>query len=178
MSSLARIRASRANGLLTRGPKTPDGKVRSSQNAIRHGLLARSVVMENESAADFDTVRREMFDYFQPQASVEVALVEEMAAAFWKLRRLWAIETAALNNELKNHEHDDEVQRIAASFTSLAAHPSNILLLVHRYETRLHMMYQRALHNLLLLRNWSVAPLPVLNEPDHPGVPNEPRCDP
>jgi hypothetical protein len=39
---------------------------------------------------------------------------------------------------------------MAAAFTSLATHPA--LGLMHRYETRLHLIYQRSLHNLLLLR--------------------------
>jgi hypothetical protein len=55
------------------------------------------------------------------------------------------------------------VARIAAGFRQLAASPE--LALLHRYETRLHMMYQRALHNILLLRT-----LVVPND----GIPNEP----
>jgi hypothetical protein len=48
MSSLRRICASRANGHLSRGPATPQGKLRSARTPLRHGLLARCVALEDE----------------------------------------------------------------------------------------------------------------------------------
>ena len=56
MSSLRQTLASRANGARSLGPATPQGKRRSSQNATTHGLLARCIVMENESTAAFEAL--------------------------------------------------------------------------------------------------------------------------
>src|SRR5438874_3284770 len=98
MSSLKRVLASRANGARSRGPTTPGGIARSSQNATRHGLLAKCVVLQNESASSFEDLLRQYVERFQPADGIEFALIEEMAAAYWRMRRAWAIETRTLDD--------------------------------------------------------------------------------
>ncbi len=52
--SPARAAASRKNGARSRGPKTAQGKARSAQNALKHGLRAQKyVVLPDEDAAAF-----------------------------------------------------------------------------------------------------------------------------
>lgn len=53
MSSLRSILAPRANGDLSKGPKTELGKQRSALNALRHGLFSQSIVLENENPEGF-----------------------------------------------------------------------------------------------------------------------------
>ena len=66
MSSLRRINSSRANGARSRGPITPEGKERASANALRHGLLAECVVLENESNQCFDDLVTQHIERFAP----------------------------------------------------------------------------------------------------------------
>jgi hypothetical protein len=57
--SSARAEASRRNGAKSRGPKTLEGKARSAQNALKHGLRAQKyVVPPDENAAEFAASRR------------------------------------------------------------------------------------------------------------------------
>lgn len=168
MSSMRRILASRANGLRSRGPATPEGKLTSSRNALRHGLLARRIVLEEECREGFDSLAAQHFDRFAPQDGVEVGIIEEMAAAAWRLRRAWAIETRLLQNNSTGQPPGDPLDRLTQAFTDPASYPG--LALLHRYETRLHLMYQRALHNMILMRAVP-APAPV---PCTLAIPNEP----
>jgi hypothetical protein len=159
MSSIRKIQSSQANGARSRGPVTEPGKQISSQNARRHALLARIVVLENESPDGFAEVLTGHLERFQPTDGVEFGIVEEMVAAWWRMRRAWSIETQLLNQCFDVPEPGDGTGLLAAAFKNPA--DSHGLALLHRYEARLHGMYQRALKNLLLLQI--------------PNVPNEPN---
>ena len=150
MSSLRRIQASRVNGARSRGPITPEGKARAAANAVlRHGLLAKCVVLENESGQCFDDLVVQHTERFAPADGVEFGMIEEMAAAYWRMRRAWAIENRLMEKAIRNQPPGDEAERIAGAFSELAASPE--LNLLHRYEARLHRIYQRALLNLAVL---------------------------
>jgi hypothetical protein len=112
MSSLRRIAASRANGALSRGPVTPTGKRASSQNAVRHGLLARCVVLEEESGDSFETLLQMHLDRLQPADGMEFGMIEEMASSYWRQRRAWAIETRMLQNRIAVNPDTDPLFRI------------------------------------------------------------------
>ena len=86
--------ASRANGARSRGPKTPEGKARAARNSLRHGLLARAVVLEDESRARFDTLVCQLDEALQPQTAIEHLFVGKMAAAHWRQLRIWELERA------------------------------------------------------------------------------------
>jgi hypothetical protein len=150
MSSDRKIAASRANGKLSRGPKTPEGRRRSSINAVRHGLLARTALLQCESPEAFREFLADYLQRFGPLDIVETGIVEEMATACWRLRRAWAIETRLLDDGAASLESGDAIGRLTASFSTLAGSPQ--FHLVHRYETRLHRIFQRALQNLTVLR--------------------------
>ena len=149
MISQKRILAARANGALSRGPKTPEGKARS-RNAVRSRRLTDAVVLGMESRVAFHELFKFHVESFSPLNDVELGMVEEMAASFWRLRRRWAIENCLIESAAAAQPDGPELPRIAAAFSELSAGPQ--IANLRRYETRLHVMYQRALHNLLVLR--------------------------
>jgi len=75
-------------------------------------------------------------------------MIKEIAASYWRIRRAWAIESQMLS--MRKQAGPTEIDRMTEAFGELAARPK--LSLLHRYESRLHIMFQRGLHNLLVLR--------------------------
>lgn len=169
-SSYRRIRASRRNGRRSRGPQSAIGKLNSSQNAIRHGLLAKCVVLSGESDEGFENLLSQYVAQLQPTHEVERSFVDEMVAATWRLRRAWAIETRLLEQNIEDTPNTDDLGRIVAAFCKLAAGPE--LPLIHRYQTRLHRNFQHALQNFLILREVAVRnePSPIIEHQNPPAI--------
>ena len=80
-----------------RGPKTPEGKARSSRNALRHGLRARTFCLVPED--DPEEWRRHVLDLetvYGPTDAVEQKLVDAIAVAMWREIRADRFEAEAL----------------------------------------------------------------------------------
>ena len=94
--SSKRTQANQANALQSTGPRTAPGKARSSQNATRHGLLSAKLLLGNESADDYGALLQSLMTELQPVGTLEQLLVERIAAAVWRQRRLVGAESAAI----------------------------------------------------------------------------------
>ncbi len=97
MATISQINANRRNALKSTGPKTPAGKVRASLNALRHGFTSKQIVLNTEDEAAFQTFHAEFVDEYQPSSPTERMLVDEVAVAAWRLRRMQSLETALLD---------------------------------------------------------------------------------
>jgi hypothetical protein len=91
--SNARAEASRRNGAKSRGPKSPEGKARSAQNALKHGLRAQKyVVLPEEDAAEFAALEAALTLELAPEGVLQSILVGRIARAAWRLERAERIE--------------------------------------------------------------------------------------
>jgi hypothetical protein len=71
MSSPAQYVANRLNAARSTGPASPKGKVRSSLNALRHGLTARVVVLPSEDLNAYQAFSKEIVDSLDAQTPIE-----------------------------------------------------------------------------------------------------------
>ncbi|MFN3327047.1 MAG: hypothetical protein ACK5AZ_26435 [Bryobacteraceae bacterium] len=156
---LTRAEAARINGAKSRGPKTPEGKQRSSLNALRHGLTAKAICLWNEDREKFQLILDAYVADLKPETDVEMDLDEEMVGAKWRIYRVWHMETGIfdietyhLEAELEERYTDfEETLRSAFTLRKLAENP-NALNYLSRHEGRLRRIYNQALQNLLQLQ--------------------------
>src|SRR6185436_13014617 len=96
MTSLKQIEANRINALKSTGPRTDEGKQRSRQNALRHGLTAETVITSRENAADYQIFEATIYAEYQPRTATSRELVARLASVLWRLRRSTSIETGLM----------------------------------------------------------------------------------
>jgi hypothetical protein len=89
----ARAEASRRNGARSRGPKTPEGRARTSQNALKHGFRAQQhVVLPSEDAAAFEALEAALMEELAPEGALQCVLARRVVAAAWRLERAERLE--------------------------------------------------------------------------------------
>ncbi|HEY1789370.1 MAG TPA: hypothetical protein VGJ73_14515 [Verrucomicrobiae bacterium] len=100
MTTPAQIEANRRNAQHSTGPKTPEGKAASSQNAVKYGMLARQLIVQGEyiqeSPEEFQSLWTEHHDQLAPVGPLEEMLVDQIVALNWRMRRVHAAESGAI----------------------------------------------------------------------------------
>ena len=96
MSSKEQINANRQNAQKSTGPRTDEGKVAVSQNAVKHGLFAESVI-KGENPADYEVFHTKMLAELAPVGLVEAVLADRIASLWWRLKRAERMQNQAID---------------------------------------------------------------------------------
>lgn len=117
-TSLARVNVNRRNARLSTGPKSDRGKAAVKWNAMKHGLLAKEVVIRagdgKENMSEFQTLLTSLADDLQPEGVLEEMLVEKIAVCYWRLRRVVRCEVGEIRGALDTHVFDQTIKRMEA----------------------------------------------------------------
>jgi len=154
---LPRSEQAHVNGARSRGPKTPEGKARSSQNSLKHGVFGRVAVLNCESADQFELFRQDYFNRFRPSDEPEANLVEKIIFCTWRQHRLWDIEHGLLEKEMNSGDPGypldvpENSLRLAEAFARGLSTP-DALDRLSRMEASLDRQASRAYHRLHLLQ--------------------------
>jgi hypothetical protein len=124
----------------TPGPKTPEGKARSSQNATRHGLAGRVVVVPTEDLALFLKFSKDLVESLHPETELEREIAQTIADGYWRLRRVRTTEDAlfALGHDEGHGDFVADHENIHAAFTAAKAFRANpqVFATLSIYEQR------------------------------------------
>ena len=107
MTSLRQIESNRRNAQKSTGPKTQNGKSRSSRNAVRHGLTAETVIGRLEDPADYRAFEQAVTTAYDAETAVERELVLRLASLLWRLRRATSVETGLLQIQCEANAASD-----------------------------------------------------------------------
>lgn len=153
MSTKAEI--ARANGAKSQGPVTEEGKARSSRNSLKHGLNSTRVVLPHESQDEYDQLEAAILRRFQPADELELELVQEMAAARWRLRRIEAMEAALFKKAIREQQEllgpdADAAEVRDAAYLDVAE--SKTMRTLTRNQNQLRRAYEKAWRELEILQ--------------------------
>ena len=81
------------------GPRTTEGKFRSSQNALKHGFTARDIVVPDDLADDFAQLESDLLGEFKPGSVTEMQYFRQLLRASWNLFRIDIEETRLFLDE-------------------------------------------------------------------------------
>ena len=137
MSSTPQLTANQANAQHSTGPRTDEGKARVSQNALRHGLTARHLVIRDDEREEYAELLNSLSSELDPQGAVETVAFHELLHAAWSLHRFRRIEAEASRGSVED-------------FTDPAT--TTVLDRLTRYQSRAQRAWQRALHELRVLQ--------------------------
>jgi len=131
MSTKAQTNANRANAQKSTGPKSAEGKAKSSLNRVSHGFNSATLFLGGENREEFDALLSDLTTEFHPATPSEQILVEKMVQNQWNSLRALRFQSALLN----------------ASVSEGYVHPDLGLLI--RYQTAADRAYHKAHGELL-----------------------------
>ncbi len=92
------------------GVKTPEGKEVVKHNALKHGLLAKEVVItvgeDAECLEEFNALLGDLKTQLIPEGTLEEMLVEKIAVSYWRLRRAYKYEVGLIRQNLDTTTND------------------------------------------------------------------------
>jgi hypothetical protein len=165
--SSRQLAANRKNARRCTGPKTPQGKARSSHNACKHGLLSRDTVLPQENPREFNALLDSFRFSFSPTDDFQEVLVAQMATAEWRLRRVTRIEKGLIAARLNDLRQDRALalpdpppaEQEYLEFTTLLGQTfsrdctTDSFCKLLRYESALRRAFYCALHELQILQS-------------------------
>lgn len=86
MTTKIKSKRNHHNGHNATGPKTARGKIISSRNAQKHGLLSNELIVSADEKPVLEHLQRSLRDELKPDSSLLTVLVEDIVVCYWDLK--------------------------------------------------------------------------------------------
>lgn len=129
MTTEKQIAANRRNAIKSTGPRTEEGKLRSRQNAVRHGLTAETVIVGLEDERHYAEFEQAIIADYEPITAIEYQLIIRLASLLWRLRRAVAIESglfqiySQISQDRRLRKHNKQPNKPLKIFQNLLNKP-------------------------------------------------------
>jgi hypothetical protein len=145
------------------GPRSAEGKARSSMNALKSGIYSKSLTIPGENPARLDTLLQEYLQRFRPALPEQRDLVDILVRSTWTLRRL-----AVAEAQVWIYEMDARVVLNSEAPMGHAFHfGDRTLTRLQRLVNSTQRNFRDALREIERLQSISLTPEPV----SAPGIP-------
>lgn len=93
-TSPRKVEANRRNAQRSTGPKTPEGKAKSSQNSITHGILVKKFLdrARPETITEIESLAEAIREHYEPVGMLEDLLVQKIVIELARDHRVLGVE--------------------------------------------------------------------------------------
>jgi hypothetical protein len=151
MATIKQIEANRLNAQKSTGPRSLEGKLRSSQNALKSGIDAESLIILGEDRAALEALTQEYVDRFHSTTPEQRHFVDILIRDDWQLRRLAKVDTQIWERELISPLKYNENAPLGRAYAS----GSTTFFRLQRRIDCAERSYQRALRELQALEEFA-----------------------
>jgi hypothetical protein len=169
MATEAQIVANRRNAKLSTGARTPAGRARSSMNALKSGIHAKSEIIPGEDPAQLAQLTTEYYESIQPQGPEEAVLVNQVVRADWQLRRLARAEADVWNMSIRNDREGNLKKGLPEDqdlYVRAVEDNKDAFDRIYRYQAATARILRNSLDTLLRLRKLDLLQPKEQNEPN------------
>ena len=161
MSTSKQVAANQANAQRSTGPKSLEARAAVRNNAIKHGLTSKQLIIPGEDPEAFHSLASDLTESYHPANAQEQILVIQIAESLWRLLRARGIETATFQLHMLSTTPPSGVQtgmrlRTPANEAEAAARAfddhAHTFDKLRRYEAAIERAYYRAIDHLLKLQ--------------------------
>ena len=150
------------------GPRTVEGKARSSINALKSGMYSQSLIIRGENYQDYDRLTAEYWQRFSPTTPELRDALDRLVFSVWLLRRYAVVQAQLFTWSLEGYNQVSETNSAGQAFWGADQHLTRLQRMINSTQRNhdLTLKEVERLHQLAAQAPPPEASQPEENKPD------------